>query len=52
MRFERETNQIDQEGNFIFENKRVDDASDPWLESLEDENGGMITMKVKYAHLG
>lgn len=37
MRYERETNQIDQDGNFIFENKRVDEVRDAWLDSLENE---------------
>lgn len=37
MEFERETNQIDREGNFMFENKRVEEATDAWLESFKDQ---------------
>lgn len=37
MDYERETNMIDREGNFLFENKRVEITSDAWMESLEQE---------------
>jgi hypothetical protein len=49
MKFERESNQIDQDGNFIFENKRLDDDSDPWLESLET---GDIGFRSSYVGIG
>lgn len=48
MEFERETNQIDKEGNFLFENRREEDTSDAWMKSLEggDENRVVFSDKA------
>lgn len=42
MEFERETNQIDKEGNFLFENRRVDTTTDAWIQSFEDSEEGKV----------
>ena len=42
MEFERATNMIDKEGNFIFENKRIDDVSDSWMQSLDTDDNQKV----------
>ena len=51
MNFERETRMIDKDGNFLFEHSRRDVYTDPWMESLKQDEEEAFQRQVERSNL-